>query len=362
MRSMVLYLIVVTIAIGASGVLAQDVSQYDTDLLLDITRHALTQIESQLSTDVDDDIVELVNMGKTEIDQLEVAVETDNIDSIKLHFINAMGIFKQISIETTTLEEPTLNDPNSVPTASTTKLEPISSSSSESHSFSSQDILERFYRLQNQVADLKIMSQEYDIALDFTALDSLIIQGINNIEQDDFESLVYTIQSIDDSIQEINMQLEQDAAEQEFERAKIFADIYLKEIDSLILDITKQQISDAIISEIKIIKERIKSANTTDEIVLEIKKTILIRDHLDMTKKYRLEARVANLEQTISELSHSDNKSLQELTNIKDIFEKIKYHLRSGEYDTTLYMINYLDDKIQNIRSSTNYTTTNTVS
>ena len=355
MRSIILYVVLAIAIVGVSSVLAQNTSQYDTDLLLDIVRHALTQIESQLSTDADDDIQELVVMGKAEVEQLEIAVETNNIESIKLHFINAMGIFKQISIETTTHETKLDTQNSDVPTASTTKLEPISSSSDESESLNYDDILDQFYRLQNQVVDLKVISQQYNIDLDFTILDSLIVQGIKHIEQDDLESLIYTIQSIDESIQEINIQLEQDVAEQEFKRAKTFADLYLKEIDSLITDITKQQISDAIISEIKIIKERIKSANTTDDIVLEIKKIILVREHLDMTKKYRLEAKVAHLEQTISELNRDDK--LQELANIKDIFGKIKYHLRSGEYDTARYMTIYLDDQIRNLRLTTNYTT-----
>ncbi len=353
MRYIVLCIMFVATVIGSSSVLAQNTSQYDTKLLLTITRDALTQVKSQLPADTDDEIKELVEMGRAEVDQLKTAIDTDDIESIKLHFINAMGIFKQISIETTTLDEEMQF------TASNSKLEPDiqlqtpeSPTTSESEYYTDHTV-NMFYRLQNQVTSLKIMSNYHNIQLNFTTIDTLIAQGTQAIERNDIESLGGIVQSIDESIQEIKTHLDEQAIGQEFERARAFADVYLKEIDSILLDLKGRQISDAMITEIKIIKERIKSANTTDEIVLEIKKIILVSEHLDKSKKHRLEARVTHLEQTISRLNQNNDTSLEQLTNMRVILDKIKHHIQNNEYNTARYMTNYLDEQIQNIRADT---------
>ena len=203
--------------------------------------------------------------------------------------------------------------------------------------YTDNDIIYQFYILESQVVDLKTMSDLYDIDINFDIIDALIIQGEGYIYNNNIKELDNIIYDINIEIQNINYNLNEYTLEQEFNRAKIFADMYLLEIDVIIDDIKKHQIHDNIISEISIIKDNIKSANTTDEIILEIKKMIIIRDQLDLNKKYILESKLNYLEQIIHDTDSRD------LSNLKHVIKNTRYHIHNNNHEIALHMIEYLE-------------------
>ena len=330
-----LLILVVSMVLGGitSNVSAAD----DPTILLTIAKRAQEQINNQISADSSDKIKRLFEEGTQNVNALEKALRSDDIDAAKKYFLSAMKIFEEISRQLTTSN-----------TVSDARPQADSASVRSTVKDPSNDL----QRLQVYVNSLKTIAKKYNTSIDFSELDGLFVDARKQVSDKQFELAVETLHKIKETIVKINKEIREEASKQESERAKKYAQQYLEQLDRLIEQAKKQGVSNEIIEKLEAARENLSSADNPKNIVEQIRKIISIKDQFELTKNDRLESRVLQVEKTLSRLSQVDGVNPDDLTDARETLQSIKRHLSDGDFDTANDLLRDLANQLQEIKNS----------
>jgi len=331
-----LLILVASMALGGmtSNVSAQD----DTTGLLKIAKRAQEQIHNQISADSSDKVKRLFEEGTQEVNALEIALRSDNIDSAKEHFLSAMKIFKEIFRHISTSDR--------VSAESATVTHPVTEDTTV------KDPSNLLQRLQGYVDSLKTIAKKHNALIDFSELDELFAKTRQQISDHQFALALETLYEIKETIAEVKRELHEEASKHESQRAEEYAQKYLEQLDRLIENAKKQGVADEIIEKLETAKENLSSADNPREIIKEIRKIMSIKDQFELTKNDRLESRVLQVEKTLSRLSQVDGVDQDDLDDAQNTLESIKQHLYEGEFDAANDLLRNLAKQLQEIKNS----------
>ena len=331
MKSVTSFALVILVASMAFGGITSNAYAADDPAILKIAKRAQEQISNQISDDSSDKIKRLFEKGTQQVEFLEKSLRSDNVSAAKEHFLSAMKIFKEISRHLTT----SVSDVESLSVRDTAKNP-------------SSDL----QRLQSYVDNLKTIAKKHDAAIDFSELNELFTKARQQIAGHQFAQALDTIHEIKETIVDVNKELREKASKQESQRAKVYAQKYLEQLDRLIENAKKQGISDEIIVKLESAKENLSSMDDPRQIIDEIRKIISLKDQFELTKNDRLESRILQVEKTLSRLSQVDGVDEEDLLDARDTLQSIKQNLNDGESETANEQLRDLAKQLAEIKNS----------
>jgi len=334
MKSVTSFALLILVASMAFGGITNN-AYADDSAILKIAKRTQEQISNQISDDSSDEIKRLFEKGTQQVESLEKSLRGDDTSAAKEHFLSAMKIFKEISRHLTTS---------------------ISDVSSQDEDSSVRDTVKNpsndLQRLQSYLNNLKTIAKKHDASIDFSELDELVIKARQQISDHQFAQALDTIHEIKETIVDVNKELREKASKQESQRAKVYAQKYLEQLDRLIENAKKQGVSDEIIEKLVSAKENLSSIDDPRQIIEEIRKIMSLKDQFELTKNDRLESRILQVEKTLSRLSQVDGVDENDLLDAKDTLQSIKQNLNDGEFETANEQLRDLAKQLAEIKNS----------
>lgn len=330
--SFALLILVASMAFG--GITSSAYAIDDPTILLNIATRAQEQFSNQISDDSSDKIKRLFVEGTQQVEFLEKSLQSDDTSAAKEHFLSAMKIFKEISRHLTSSSDVTSQDE--------------SSSASDAPKNPSNDL----QRLQSYLKNLKNIAINHDALIDFSELDELVLQAKIQITNHQFVQALETIQEIKAMIVDVNKKLHETASKQELQRAKVYVQKYLEQLDRLIENAKNQGISDEIIEKLESSKENLSSIDDPRQIIEEIRKIMSLKDQFELTENYGLESRILQVEKTLSSLYQVDEIDGKDLINAEITLQSIKQNLYDGEFEIADEQLQELVKQLTEIKNS----------
>lgn len=330
LTSLVLLVLVSSLILG--GITSSAYAQNNPAVLLKIAKNAQDQIKQNISSNSSEKIQQLYKEGSSQVDALNQAITNNDTESAKNHFLSAMRIFKEIS------QLLTQNEPQRTEMASTKTM--------------IDDPTSNLLKLYRYAYSLKTISEVHHTQIDFTKLYDLFGIAQEQITSKQFDDAQETIYQIKQIISDIEKQLREQAAQQESERAKKYAQNYLEQLDRLIENAKNQGVSDDIIEKLEDARTRLSSASSPEEIIKEIRKIISIKDQFELTKNDRLESRIMQLEKTLQKLSQTEKVDSETIQNVRENLVKVKSLMKDGEFDQANDLLRDLANQLNDIVKS----------
>jgi len=330
-------LLVLVLSMTFGGVINNVYAEDDPAILLKIAKRAQDQIHNQISDNSSDKVKGLFEEGAQKVIVLEEALKNNDYVSAKEYFLSAMKIFKEISQHLTTSDG-----------SFNVESQPASKTTRDTSKDPSNDL----QRLQVYVDSLKTIAKRYDAVIDFSELDTLFVKARQEINDNQFTQAIETIDTIKETITELNTNLREAASHQESQRATEYAQKYLEQLDRLIENAKKQGVSDEIIEKLETAKENLSSAENPSDIIQEIRKIMSIKDQFELTKNDRLESRVLQIEKTLLRLSQMDGVEQDDLADARYMLQRIKQNLNDGEFETDNELLRDLAKQLEEIKKS----------
>jgi len=335
MKSVTSFALLILVASMAFGGITNNAYAADDSAILKIAKRAQEQISNQISDDSSDKIKRLFEEGTKQVESLEKSLRSDDVNAAKEHFLSAMKIFKEISRHLTTSVSDVSSQDESSPVRDTAKNP-------------SNDL----QRLQSYLNNLKTIAKKHDASIDFSELDELVVKARQQIGDHQFAQALDTIHEIKETIVDVNKELREKASKQESQRAKVYAQKYLEQLDRLIENAKKQGVSDDIIEKLESAKENLSSIDDPRQIIEEIRKIMSLKDQFELTKNDRLESRILQVEKTLSRLSQVDGVDEEDLLDARDTLQSIKQNLNDGEFETANEQLRDLAKQLAEIKNS----------
>jgi len=335
MKSVISFALLILVASMAFGGVTNSAYAADDSAILKIAKRAQEQISNQISDDSSDKIKRLFEKGTQQVEFLEKSLRSDDVSAAKEHFLSAMKIFKEISRHLTT-------------SVSDVASQDETSSVRDTAKNPSNDL----QRLQSYLNNLKTIAKKHDASIDFSELDELFVKARQQISDHQFTQALDTIHEIKETIVDVNKELREKASKQESQRAKVYAQKYLEQLDRLIENAKKQGVSDEIIEKLESAKENLSSMDDPRQIIEEIRKIMSIKDQFKLTKNDRLESRILQVEKTLSRVSQVDGVDEEDLLDARDTLQSIKQNLNDGEFETANEQLRDLAKQLAEIKKS----------
>lgn len=335
MKSVISFALLILVASIAFGGITNNAYAADDSAILKIAKRAQEQISNQISDDSSDKIKRLFEEGTQQVESLEKSLRSDDASAAKEHFLSAMKIFKEISRHLTTS---------------------VSDVSSQDETSSVRDTVKNpsndLQRLQSYLNNLKTIAKKHDASIDFSELDELVVKAKQQIGDHQFAQALDTVHEIKETIVDVNKELREKASKQESQRAKVYAQKYLEQLDRLIENAKQQGVSDEIIKKLVSAKENLSSIDDPRQIIEEIRKIMSLKDQFELTKNDRLESRILQVEKTLSRLSQVDEVGEEDLLDARDTLQSIKQNLNDGEFETANEQLRDLAKQLAEIKNS----------
>ena len=335
MKSVTSFALLILVVSMAFGGITNNAYAADDSAILKIAKRAQEQISNQISVDSSDKIKRLFEEGTQQVESLEKSLRSDDASAAKEHFLSAMKFFKEISRHLTTS---------------------VSDVSSQDETSSVRDTVKNpsndLQRLQSYLNNLKTIAKKHDASIDFSELDELVVKAKQQIADHQFAQALDTVHEIKETIVDVNKELREKASKQESQRAKVYAQKYLEQLDRLIENAKKQGVSDEIIKKLVSAKENLSSIDDPRQIIEEIRKIMSLKDQFELTKNDRLESRILQVEKTLSRLSQVDGVDEEDLLDARDTLQSIKQNLNDGEFETANEQLRDLAKQLAEIKNS----------
>ena len=335
MKFVISFALLILVASMAFGGITNNAYAADDPVILKIVQRAQEQISNQISDDSSDKIKRLFEEGTQQVQSLEKSLQSDDASAAKEHFLSAMKIFKEVSRHlTTSASDVSSQDETSYP--GDTARNP------------SNDL----QRLQFYLDNLKTIAKKHDALVDFSELDELFVKARQQISDYQFTQALDTIHKIKETIVDVNKELREKTSKQESQRAKVYAQKYLEQLDRLIENAKKQGVSDEIVQKLESAKENLSSTDDPRQIIEEIRKIISLKDQFKLTKNDSFESRILQVEKTLSRISQVDGVDEEDLSDARDILQNIKQNLNDGEFETANEQLRNLAKQLVEIKNS----------
>lgn len=317
----------VSLALGGTNnlVYAQD----NPHILIRIAQGAQDKIQSQISSDSPEEIKNLFEEGQKGVLALENALSNNDLASAKDHFLSTMKIFTTLTHQLASNQtyqaetKPTPNVPN--PTSD-------------------------LNRMQGYVNSLKTIAKNQNATVDFTKLDNLFLDAKNQINNYRYAEATQTIQQIKETIIELNAELRQQASQQETNRAQAFAQKYLTQLDRLIEHAQKAGISEEIIEKLKTSSQSLSEATSPSEVVNQVRNILLLQQQFELSESKLLDLRIMGLEQTILEISESEQFNQDTIQGMNNNVQTIREQVDKREYERATVLLNAIESILEKIQ------------
>jgi hypothetical protein len=324
-------LLILVASMVAGGMTSSASAQDDPEILLKIAKNAQDQIRQNISNNSSSEVMRFFQEGSNQVDALSKALENKDVESAKKHFLSAMEKFKEISRMLTS------EIPRNEIAASRTQIHDPTS-----------DLL----KLYKYSSSLKAIAERYHTSIDFTELNNLFATAREQITSQQLDDAQATIHKIKQILDDITKQLRDQASQQESERAKQYAQMYLEQLDRLIESAKNQGISEEIIKMLEDAREKLSSASNPEDILKEVRKIISLKDQFELTKNDRLESRIMQVEKTLQRLSQMDRADPQIIKDAREELQKIKSLLSDGDFEQANELLRSLADLLNKIIQS----------
>ena len=323
-------MLILTVSLVFGGMTNNTWAEEDLSILTKIAKRAQDQIQSQITKDSSEGTQKLFEEGKKEVEAIDESLLANDLTSAKEHFLSAMRIFTEISRQLATTQIPNTE----TNTTQTTQPNP------------SNDLL----RMYSYVNNLKAIAKNHNSPIDFSQINGLFDIARNQINSNYFSEASQTINEIKKSIIDINAELRQQASHQESNRAHVFAQKYLKQLDRLIELAHDTGKSEDIILKLEGAKESLTLATSSSEIITEVRSILLLQQQFELSESKLLELRVIQIEKTILGSSSADQTNPDPINEINKTLQTIKDHLSKGEYDQAIELLGSLTTLLEKIQ------------
>ena len=307
-----------------AGTVNSAFAQDDPSILVKIAKNAQDQIRKNISENSSETIKALFQEGSSQVDALILSVNNNNIESAQKHFLSAMKIFKEISQLS--------SDPQ------TDKV----------IKFSEKDTSSDLLKLYRYTSSLKIIAENYNISINFTELENLFFIAEKQIREKQFIKAGETTNTIKESVYEIKKQLQDQALQQEPERAQK----YLKQLDKLIASAKGQDISGDIIHQLEKSREDLSLVKDPRDIINQVRKINSIKANFELIQNDLLESRIVQTEKLIQKLSDNDKINSMELQEARETLQTIKEHFSENQFEPTNDLLRSLTSQLNEIQMS----------
>lgn len=313
MKSIALYgVLILTASLILGGMTNSAFAQDNPSILIKIAKRAQDQIQNQISSSTSEELKELFESGKRGVIALEESLSVNDMTSAKEHFLSTMKIFTEISRQLASNQSPqsetnTVQTPKSNPT---------------------NDLI----RMNSYLQNLKTIAKNHSATIDFKPIDELFLNARNQINSNQFNEALQTIQEIKKAIIEINQDLRQQASQQETNRAQAFAQKYLKQVDRLIEHSQSIGKSEDVIQKLEDAKSNLSIATTPANVVKEVRNIMLLQQQYELSEGKLFEQRINQIEKTLLEISDSDQLNQETVQESQEKLQTIKDHLSKREY------------------------------
>jgi len=310
------------------------------DSLLRIANQARDNIKirlSQLET-VPDEISKLYEQGSAETDALAKSVLEGDVTTAKQHFLSAMKLFKDTSDKISSsvpeiAEEPLSQD-------DTSRLKTI------------------IIRIENSANKLKAVAAKNNIEIDFIEFDNLIQIAKQNLDAGNVDEVNKTLGVAKQFILNAYNSISEVAKQRTSDRAKVFATKQIESLDKLISQAKDLGLSQDIIDNLQIAKEKLQKISDTSQIVLETKGINTIRGKLDLSTVNRINVIIKQFESKLDSLNKNlqDDDSRTKIKTVNDMIVELKQLVLDNNLRGALQKINSINEILNNIKVQTEAT------
>ncbi len=314
------------------------------DSLLKIANQARDNIKIRLSqlTTVPDEITKLYEQGSAETDALAKSVSQADVAASKQHFLSTMKLFKEASDKMSSSTPTIVGEPLPVTDASRLKT--------------------AITRMEKSAEKLKTVATKNNIEIDFTEFDNLIQIAKQNLDAGNVDEVDKTLRIANQFILDAHNSISAAAKQRTLDRAKDFAAKQIESLDKLITQARELGLSQEIIDNLQIAKEKLQKISNAKEIVSETKGINTIKEKFDASKINRINAIIKQFEIKLGnldkELQNDDSRT--KIQAAKDMIVELKQLVLDDKLEEASQKIKTINEIIDSIKIST--TTTNDAS
>lgn len=310
------------------------------DSLLRIADQARDNIKIRLSQfeTVPNEISKLYEQGSTETDELAKSVLNADVATAKQHFLSAMKLFKEASNLISSLT-PTIGESLSLTDTSRLKTTII--------------------KIENDANRLKAVATKNNIQIDFVEFDNLIQIAKQNLDAGNADEVNKTLGVAKQFIIGAYNSISEVAKQRTSDRAKVFATKQIENLDKLISQAQALELSQDIIDNLQIAKEKLQKISDPNQIVLETREINTIKGKLSTSTINRLNAIIHQFELKIEDLNKNlqDDDSRTKIKTANDMIVELKQLVLDSNLKDTLQKINSINEILNSLKVQTSTTT-----
>ena len=305
------------------------------DSLLRIANQARDNIKIRLSQfeTPPNEISKIYEQGSVETDELAKSVLNLDVPSAKQHFLSAMKLFKEAS-------------------------DLISSSTTDVESLSSTDVSRlkiAIIRIENDANRLKAVATKNNIEIDFVEFDNLIQIAKQSLDVGNVDDVNKTLGVAKQFIIGAYNSISEVAKQRTSDRAKDFATKQIENLDKLISQAVALELSQDIIDNLQIAKEKLQKISDPNQIVLETKGINTIKEKLSASTINRLNAIIHQFELKIQELNKNllDDDSKTKIKTANDMIVELKQFVLDNNLKEALQKISSINEILNSFKVKT---------
>lgn len=310
------------------------------DSLLRIANQARDNIKirlSQLDT-VPDEISKLYEQGSAETDALAKSVLEGDITAAKQQFLSAMKLFKDASDKLSS-SVPTIAD-ESLSQTDTTRLKTT------------------IIRIENSANKLKAVATKNNVEIDFVEFDNLIQIAKQNLDAGNIDEVNKTLGVAKQFILNAYNSISEVAKQRTSDRAKAFAAKQIESLDKLISQAKELDLSQDVIDNLQIAKEKLQKVSDANKIVLETKGINTIKGKLDASTVNRINVIIKQFESKLDNLNKNlqDDDSKTKIKTVNDLIVELKQLVLDNNLRGALQKISSINEILNSIKVQTEVT------
>ena len=311
------------------------------DILIKITQNTKEHIKNDIDklNNVSQEVYDFFDDGTKETALLIQAVEKEDADSAKQHFISAMIAFKQTSLAIS--ENESQKTPQTV----------------------TSDYSQTIKKYENNIKKLKMISTKLNTDIDFEQIDQLLALAKANIAKGSLEQTKEVLDKVSSEGKQIQKLLYEISEQNRIHKAKQFVQKHAERINSLILQ-AKTFGLDKTADVLAQSKIQLLQANTTGQIKQQFKIIIIHQQKVEQVKEtnqaelLRLQSLLVPLEKKAQRLAddlEGNNSADYFLKRAFNLIEEAKQDIKDLEYapgriNDTKYLDLTIGKKIQTIK------------
>jgi hypothetical protein len=311
------------------------------DILIKITQNTKEHIKNDIDklNNVSQEVYDFFDDGTKETALLIQAVEKEDADSAKQHFISAMIAFKQTSLAIS--ENESQKTPQTV----------------------TSDYSQTIKKYENNIKKLKMISTKLNTDIDFEQIDQLLALAKANIVKGSLEQTKEVLDKVSSEGKQIQKLLYEISEQNRIYKAKQFVQKHTERINSLILQ-AKTFGLDKTADVLAQSKIQLLQANTTGQIKQQFKIIIIHQQKVEQVKEtnqaelLRLQSLLVPLEKKAQRLAddlEGNNSADYFLKRAFNLIEEAKQDIKDLEYapgriNDTKYLDLTIGKKIQTIK------------